>query len=155
MSPDLFRSLLILFFIGDTRHTCKLTGWLRAPLAFFTGIETGVLVNRYNAPKHSCCEARTKSFFRFSQDLRHVDITLPASIINCGFRKSPDISPRLTICPCQLTKKGAELTTCLVSVALSVNAVGYFAAILPLIIAALYAVQGFYLRTSRQLRLLE
>lgn len=32
---------------------------------------------------------------------------------------------------------------------------GYFAAILPFVLAALYAIQNFYLRTSRQLRLLE
>lgn len=48
-----------------------------------------------------------------------------------------------------------ELGNCIGSVALAVNAVGYFAVILPFICGALYAIQKFYLRTSRQLRLLE
>lgn len=38
---------------------------------------------------------------------------------------------------------------------LSATAVGYFAAILPVVLAALYFIQNFYLRTSRQLRLIE
>lgn len=48
-----------------------------------------------------------------------------------------------------------ELAACLVSVAISVTAVGYFAAVVPVLLFALYLVQKFYLRTSRQLRLLE
>lgn len=39
--------------------------------------------------------------------------------------------------------------------AISVTAVGYFAAILPIVLLVLYFIQNFYLRTSRQLRLLE
>ncbi|KAK7745878.1 hypothetical protein SLS53_002596 [Cytospora paraplurivora] len=69
----------------------------------------------------------------FSQDLRHADMTLPASLINCAF----------------------QLGTCLVSVSLSITAVGYFAAVMPVVLVALYLIQKFYLRTSRQLRLLE
>jgi hypothetical protein len=49
----------------------------------------------------------------------------------------------------------AELGTCLVSMALSATAVGYFAAVLPVLLGTLYVIQNFYLRTSRQLRLLE
>ncbi|ORY71658.1 multidrug resistance-related protein [Pseudomassariella vexata] len=70
---------------------------------------------------------------RFSQDLRLADMTLPGSIINCAF----------------------QLGTCAVVTALSVTAVGYFAAVLPAVLGALYFIQRFYLRTSRQLRLLE
>ncbi|KAI1248908.1 hypothetical protein MGN70_010111 [Eutypa lata] len=70
---------------------------------------------------------------RFSQDLRLADLTLPGAIINCAF----------------------QLGSCLVVVALAVTAVGYFAALLPLVIGVLYLIQRFYLRTSRQLRLLE
>lgn len=39
--------------------------------------------------------------------------------------------------------------------AISIGAVSYFAAVLPLVCLALYFIQRFYLRTSRQLRLLE
>ncbi|KAI1841484.1 hypothetical protein JX266_012324 [Neoarthrinium moseri] len=70
---------------------------------------------------------------RFSQDLRYADMTIPGSIINMSF----------------------QLGTCLVSVALSATAVGFFAAILPVVFGLLYLIQNFYLRTSRQLRLLE
>ncbi|KUI53472.1 Multidrug resistance-associated protein 1 [Cytospora mali] len=84
---------------GKNLHQSILDAAMRAPLSFFAETETGVLVNR------------------FSQDLRHADMTLPASIINCAFR--------------------------------------YFAAVLPVVMAALYLIQNFYLRTSRQLRLLE
>ncbi|KAG6365767.1 hypothetical protein INS49_007378 [Diaporthe citri] len=70
---------------------------------------------------------------RFSQDLRYADMSLPGSLINIAF----------------------QLGSCLVTMALSATAVGYFAAILPVVVAALYFIQNFYLRTSRQLRLLE
>ncbi|KAI1865044.1 uncharacterized protein JN550_008590 [Neoarthrinium moseri] len=70
---------------------------------------------------------------RFSQDLRYADMTIPGSIINMSF----------------------QLGTCLVSAALSATAVGFFAAILPVVFGLLYLIQNFYLRTSRQLRLLE
>ncbi|ROW15668.1 hypothetical protein VPNG_02110 [Cytospora leucostoma] len=100
---------------GKNLHKSILTAAMRAPLSFFSQTETGVLVNR------------------FSQDLRHADMTLPASIVNCAF----------------------QLGTCLVSVSLSITAVGYFAAVLPVVLVALYLIQNFYLRTSRQLRLLE
>ncbi|KAI1263553.1 P-loop containing nucleoside triphosphate hydrolase protein [Xylariaceae sp. FL1019] len=48
-----------------------------------------------------------------------------------------------------------KLGQCIVTTILAVTAVGYFAAVLPVIVAVLYLVQRFYLRTSRQLRLLE
>ncbi|ETS81268.1 hypothetical protein PFICI_06270 [Pestalotiopsis fici W106-1] len=70
---------------------------------------------------------------RFSQDLRLADMTLPGSIINVTF----------------------QFAGCGVVIALAVSAVGYFAAVLPFILVTLYFIQRFYLRTSRQLRLLE
>ena len=48
-----------------------------------------------------------------------------------------------------------ELASCIVVAAISITAVGYFAAVLPVVIIVLYFIQNFYLRTSRQLRLLE
>ncbi|CAN8102283.1 unnamed protein product [Discula destructiva] len=96
-------------------HQSILKAVSRAPLSFFSETETGVLVNR------------------FSQDLRHVDMSLPGALINCGF----------------------QLGSCIGAVALAINAVGYFALVLPFVLLVLYAIQKFYLRTSRQLRLLE
>lgn len=107
----------------------------RAPLSFFSETETGVLINR------------------FSQDLRHVDMSLPGAVINVAFRKLSKAQPKTA--RGQLLTSDTELGNCIGSVALSVNAVGYFAVILPFILLVLYAVQNFYLRTSRQLRLLE
>ncbi len=48
-----------------------------------------------------------------------------------------------------------EIGSTIGTMSLVVAAVGYFAAALPLIFGVLYLVQRFYLRTSRQLRLLE
>ncbi|KAH8664569.1 ABC transporter [Xylariales sp. PMI_506] len=70
---------------------------------------------------------------RFSQDLRLADMALPGAIIASTF----------------------QLGACGVVIALAVTAVGYFATVLPVVLIALYFIQRFYLRTSRQLRLLE
>ncbi|KAH7388905.1 ABC transporter [Cadophora sp. MPI-SDFR-AT-0126] len=70
---------------------------------------------------------------RFSQDMRLVDMTLPGALINVFFQIGGTIG----------------------TMALVIAAVGYFAAALPFIFGVLYLVQRFYLRTSRQLRLLE
>ncbi|KAH8200433.1 hypothetical protein TruAng_005396 [Truncatella angustata] len=70
---------------------------------------------------------------RFSQDLRLADIALPGSIINVAF----------------------QIGSCLVIMAINVTAVQYFVAVLPPVCFVLYFIQRFYLKTSRQLRLLE
>ncbi|KAK0130214.1 hypothetical protein ONS96_014922 [Cadophora gregata f. sp. sojae] len=70
---------------------------------------------------------------RFSQDMRLVDMTLPGALINVFFQIGSTVG----------------------TMSLVVAAVGYFAAVLPLIVGVLYLIQRFYLRTSRQLRLLE
>jgi hypothetical protein len=77
-------------------------------------------------------------------------MTLPTSIINISFREF-----LLLVCDEKPLILYAELGTCLVSIALSAAAVGYFAALLPVLLGTLYITQNFYLRTSRQLRLLE
>lgn len=71
---------------------------------------------------------------RFSQDMALVDVDLPFSY--------------------------ADLTLSFVSAfagfgLMAVSGAGYFAATMPFTIAALYGVQKYYLRTSRQLRLLD
>ncbi|KAI7788103.1 hypothetical protein LA080_013410 [Diaporthe eres] len=98
---------------------------------FMTGL---LMVGAVAAPLSFFSETETGVLVnRFSQDLRYADMSLPGSLINIAF----------------------QLGSCLVTVALSATAVGYFAAILPIVVAALYFIQNFYLRTSRQLRLLE
>ncbi|POR39545.1 ABC transporter [Tolypocladium paradoxum] len=70
---------------------------------------------------------------RFSQDMQLVDMTLPGALVNTSFR----------------------LAGCMGVAALSIVALPYFAAVIPVIAGVLYLLQQFYLRTSRQLRLLE
>ncbi|KAL7925556.1 multidrug resistance-related protein [Trichoderma austrokoningii] len=70
---------------------------------------------------------------RFSQDLRLVDIDLPVNLAIFLF----------------------DMMTCIGVTGLAVGAVGYFAAALPFIIVILLIVQRFYVRTSKQLRILE
>ncbi|KAH7310266.1 ABC transporter [Rhexocercosporidium sp. MPI-PUGE-AT-0058] len=100
---------------SNSLHQIILKAAMRAPISFYAATETGELVNR------------------FSQDLRLVDMTLPASLINVCYQIGGTIG----------------------TMSLVIAAVGYFAASLPLIVGVLYIVQRFYLRTSRQLRLLE
>ncbi|RFU31112.1 hypothetical protein B7463_g5220, partial [Scytalidium lignicola] len=70
---------------------------------------------------------------RFSQDMQMVDLTLPSAMINCFFQIGSVI--------------GMAILTCL--------ATKYLAVILPLVAVILFVVQKFYLRTSRQLRLMD
>ncbi|KAK8859863.1 multidrug resistance-associated [Apiospora arundinis] len=70
---------------------------------------------------------------RFSQDIRLADMTLPQSMVNVVFHSMG----------------------MLVIGAMTINAVPWIAIVFPPILAVLYFVQRFYLRTSRQLRLLE
>ncbi|KAK0619996.1 ABC transporter [Immersiella caudata] len=70
---------------------------------------------------------------RFSQDMNLVDLTLPATLTNVAF----------------------HLAGCFGVAALAINAVSYSAAMMPFLFVAVYYLQRFYLRTSRQLRLLD
>ncbi|KAL7937120.1 P-loop containing nucleoside triphosphate hydrolase protein [Trichoderma chlorosporum] len=70
---------------------------------------------------------------RFSQDLRLVDIDLPINLAIFLF----------------------DISLCIGVTGLAVGAVGYFAASLPFVIIVLLMIQRFYVRTSKQLRILE
>ncbi|PYH92309.1 multidrug resistance-associated protein [Aspergillus ellipticus CBS 707.79] len=70
---------------------------------------------------------------RFSQDMRLVDMTLPGAFISTGF----------------------QLFGVLAQGAIAIASLPYLAATLPFLIGLLALIQRFYLRTSRQLRLLE
>ncbi|KAK0643350.1 ABC transporter [Cercophora newfieldiana] len=70
---------------------------------------------------------------RFSQDMNLVDMTLPGTLTNVSF----------------------HLTSCFSVAALAIVAVSYSAAMMPFLFVAVFYLQRFYLRTSRQLRLLD
>ncbi|QGI63185.1 hypothetical protein CEK26_007138 [Fusarium fujikuroi] len=70
---------------------------------------------------------------RFSQDLRHVDIILPMAFSIFLF----------------------EVAACFGAAGLAMAAVSWFAISIPFVIVVLALIQRFYVRTSKQLRLLE
>ncbi|KAI0115560.1 P-loop containing nucleoside triphosphate hydrolase protein [Nemania sp. FL0031] len=95
---------------------------------------TYILKAALNAPMSFLTKTDTGVLVnRFSQDLRLADMTLPGAVINVAF----------------------QLGQCIVATVLAATAVGYFATVLPFVVFVLYLIQRFYLRTSRQLRLLE
>ncbi|KAH7014328.1 putative ABC multidrug transporter [Microdochium trichocladiopsis] len=100
---------------GANLHKSTLDTLIRAPLAFFTMTDTGVVTNL------------------FSQDLNLIDTDLPNMLLNVLFVVTQAI--------------GAAI--------IMLTASPYMAASYPFLIALLYVVQKFYLRTSRQLRLLD
>ncbi|KAH8882337.1 P-loop containing nucleoside triphosphate hydrolase protein [Thozetella sp. PMI_491] len=96
-------------------HWQLVTGVFRAPLAFFSKIDSGVVLNR------------------FSQDMHFLNAQLPIS-----------------------TKESiTSLFLCLVQLILISVGSGYLAIVIPLLLLVVYALQRFYLGTSRQLRMLE
>ncbi|ATY58924.1 ABC transmembrane type 1 [Cordyceps militaris] len=70
---------------------------------------------------------------RFSQDMQLIDMILPGALITTAFHAA----------------------SCISVSALTIAATPYFAAVLPFLLLALGTVHRFYLRTSKQLRLLE
>ncbi|GKZ21921.1 hypothetical protein AbraIFM66951_007309 [Aspergillus brasiliensis] len=100
---------------GANLHQQALRTLMRAPLAFFTNTDTGVVTNL------------------FSQDLNLIDTELPEATLNTLF------------CVFQSIGQAAVMLTSSVYLAISY----------PILGALLYFVQKYYLRTSRQLRLLD
>ncbi|OJJ95246.1 hypothetical protein ASPACDRAFT_82088 [Aspergillus aculeatus ATCC 16872] len=100
---------------GANFHQQALRTLMRAPLAFFTNTDTGVVTNL------------------FSQDLNLIDTELPEATLNTLF------------CVFQSIGQAAVMLT----------SSGYLAISYPILGALLYFVQKYYLRTSRQLRLLD
>ncbi|KAK0643218.1 P-loop containing nucleoside triphosphate hydrolase protein [Cercophora newfieldiana] len=96
-------------------HFIILDTVLKAPLYFFTTVDSGITLNR------------------FSQDLTLIDQRLPMSLLFTAFL----------------------LLDIIASMALIVSGAQYSASMLPFILTALYFLQKFYLRTSRQMRFLE
>ncbi|KAL7790898.1 P-loop containing nucleoside triphosphate hydrolase protein [Trichoderma ceciliae] len=95
---------------------------------------TRVLNAVMRAPMSFLSNSETGSLInRFSQDLRLVDIDLPVALAIFLF----------------------DVSSCVGVTGLAVGAVSYFAASLPFVITVLFMIQRFYVRTSKQLRILE
>lgn len=100
---------------GQKLHNDLLTKVFRAPLRFFTTVDSGITLNR------------------FSQDISLIDTLLPMHFY--------------TTCALALSV--------LAQVGLIASGATYVAALIPACLIVLYMVQKFYLRTSRQMRLLD
>lgn len=100
---------------GANIHNEALNTLIRAPLAFFTKTDTGVVTNL------------------FSQDLNLIDTELPEATIN-------------TL---------VTLAQAVGQIAVMLTSSAYLAISYPFLGAVLYLVQRFYLRTSKQIRLLD
>lgn len=85
--------------------------------------------------------------------MRLVDMILPRGFISLGFRKYTIHEQGET--NFILTFLNSELFSALAQGAITIASLPYIAAALPFLIALLGLLQRFYLRTSRQLRLLE
>ena len=96
-------------------HLSLLNTVMRAPLSFFTRVDSGTTLNR------------------FSQDMTLVDVELPSAFVNAIFAAAGMLVLGGLICA----------------------SASYFLATVPVLFAALYAIQTVYLRTSRQIRLLD
>ncbi|OAQ77246.1 ABC multidrug transporter [Purpureocillium lilacinum] len=97
-------------------------------------LHTRVLNAVMNAPLSFLSKHETGSLVnRFSQDMRLVDIVLPISLSIFMF----------------------EVTLCFAVAGLAISAVSYFAICIPFVAVVLAVIQRFYVRTSKQLRLLE
>lgn len=86
----------------------------------------------------------------FSQDMRLLDMTLPNAMISVSFRMAPndnDFEKKLTVV--------TELINTIWGAILTSVAVWYMIIPLSFVVGLVYGIQKFYLRTSRQLRLLE
>ncbi|KAK7403629.1 hypothetical protein QQX98_010594 [Neonectria punicea] len=93
-----------------------------------------ILTAAMNAPMSFLSNTETGSLInRFSQDLRYVDMILPVALAIFLF----------------------EITACIGAAGLAIAAVGWFAISIPFVVATLVLIQRFYVRTSKQLRLLE
>jgi ABC-type multidrug transport system fused ATPase/permease subunit len=118
-------------------HSDLLIATLNAPTSFFHNTDTGIIANRFN------------------QDMDLIDMKLPMSAIGfVGSRLTilqitPEVLAKLT----RINLSAASL--CLIK-AIFLCVVGkYFAITMPFLMLIVWLIQGYYLRTSRQVRLLD
>ncbi|ROW08715.1 hypothetical protein VPNG_06410 [Cytospora leucostoma] len=118
----IFSGLVVwLFFVVIIAHSASRLHWqlldsvLKAPLLFFTTVDSGVTLNR------------------FSQDMTLVDQQLPVAFFEVVL----------------------DTLTAIASAGIIASGAQYFAVVIPFCVVPLYALQKFYLRTSRQVRHLD
>ncbi|KAJ5616869.1 ABC transporter integral membrane type 1 [Penicillium hordei] len=108
--------------------------WVVIVPAASKNVHATVLETCMSAPLSFLSHVDTGSLItRFSQDMRLVDMILPRGFISTGF----------------------QIVGALAQAAVTIAALPYMALALPFLVGMLVLVQRFYLRTSRQLRLLE
>lgn len=150
---------------GANLHQDALRTLIQAPLGFFTKTDTGIVTNL------------------FSQDLNLIDTELPNALLNTLFSVSEPYMtyshlhwPAATCSLVRLfmehieeksTKQFVDTLGCntlihfpqvfqaIGQAAVMLTSSGFFAISYPFLAVLLYIVQRFYLRTSRQLRLLD
>ncbi|PQE11587.1 ABC multidrug transporter protein [Rutstroemia sp. NJR-2017a WRK4] len=103
--------------------------------AFLAGVATFVVsyLNMVTKSSNNLHEEILGAAMQFSQDMQLVDLTLPSALANTSYQIGAAIA--MGILTCVATK--------------------YIAAIVPFICVVLFYVQRFYLRTSRQLRIMD
>ncbi|CAG8898199.1 unnamed protein product [Penicillium egyptiacum] len=128
---------LIVEIVGNTSlalHSDLLKSVLRAPFSFFQETDSGSIMNR------------------FSQDMQLIDFVLPTTALNFVEGKplptTPDQSPSTNIIH-------PALSLCAVSLVILCVVGKYITIALPFVLLAIWVLQHGYLRTSRQVRLLD
>ncbi|KAL4804621.1 putative multidrug resistance-associated protein [Aspergillus unguis] len=127
--------LLIVDIVGNTSlglHSDLLGSVLRAPFSFFQQTDSGSIVNR------------------FSQDMELIDFALPVTALNFVEGKLHSFIEDYI-----LTSLSSAFSICIVSLVILCVIGKYITLALPFTLFALWALQRSYLRTSRQVRLLD
>lgn len=115
---------------GIGLHRILLKSVIRAPQSFFDETDSGITLNR------------------FSQDMTLIDGSLPAAAVISLWG---ELSLHISYDGKLIVSAGMQ---CLAQLALVAVGSTYMAIICPIMICALYMLQKFYLRTSRQMRFL-
>ncbi|KAK2778498.1 ATP-binding cassette [Colletotrichum kahawae] len=141
--------LLIAPHSGTELHRRLLETVVDAPLSFFSNNDLGVTLNRYAGTSGEF--GSLLSYRSFSQDIQLVDRQLPPAILSFTVRRWQALA---TFAAQPLTSP-LEIFKLIVQTSLLFSAQKMMTLTFPLVVVAIYVVQRVYLRTSRQLRLLD
>ena len=132
-------------------HDQMLNSVMAAPLAFWSQTDVGDITTRYVvAALLDLLDKENAKDCRFSQDIQLVDMNLPLQILTAA--QSRDLCNK---------RHGRWLTSrpdffvCIAQAILITSATGWIALSFPPLILVFFALQRYYSRTSKQLRLLE
>ncbi|KAJ5917233.1 ABC transporter integral membrane type 1 [Penicillium verhagenii] len=129
--------MLIIEIVGNTSlalHTDLLQSVLRAPFGFFQKTDTGSIMNR------------------FSEDMQLIDFAFPTTALNFVEGKSPQNTQAQDPFPNTIY---LALAQCVVSLIIICVVGKYITIALPFMLLVIWVLQHGYLRTSRQVRLLD